>query len=269
MKKIKFNSIDGTDLVGDFYSGESSVVVFLVHGITANRKEDGLYKDICNRLQEKKIGSFSIDLRAHGDSEGKQEELTLSGCINDIFSGIQTLIQLSHAKNVIVIASSFSGGLAVYASHKLQPLIQSIILFNPRLDYTPWIKNDAFWVDGAISKTASKILRKKKYLMRNDFKIGRPMLNEILCFNPSQSLQDIKTKILFIHGTDDSVVSIAESESRFNENRMGRLVKIEGADHGFVSPTDERASSEVNRKFRELVITNTIEWIDEITKSIN
>jgi pimeloyl-ACP methyl ester carboxylesterase len=268
MKTIKFRSIDGLKLVGDYYPAEdTNCSVLLLHGITATRNEEGLYTEICKRLQSKNIASFTVDLRAHGESDGKQQELTLSGAINDIIASIGELQKLSGNKKVVLISASFSAGLCIYVAENLKSTIQTMVLFNPRLDYTPWATDHELWDKDSISDKGAKEFHSKGYIIRNDFKVGQALFNEILCFKPAVNLKNLDIPILYIHGTDDSVVPISTVEDKYNNNGKGTLIKILGADHGFTLPDDESLKNPTNIKYREQVINLALDWILKESRS--
>ena len=80
--------------------------------------------------------SLRFDLRGHGASQGKYNEITLAAVINDIDSAVNEFQKHvpSHIP-LIIIAASFSGGLASYWAFENSNKIHSIVLLNPVLNY--------------------------------------------------------------------------------------------------------------------------------------
>lgn len=58
--------------------------VVLVHGGGVTREEGGFFTRLSAGLGEAGVASLRFDLRGHGESEGRQEDLTLAAILNDI-----------------------------------------------------------------------------------------------------------------------------------------------------------------------------------------
>ena len=259
---ISFNSYDGTELAADFFKTDGSLGALFAHGITSERTEAGFYTDIAMKLKEKGISSLSLDLRCHGASNGKQVDFLLSGAINDICAGIDKLTSFG-AKKIILIAASFSGGLAVRASEIQQNVVSHLVLFNPRLTYKPWINDPAFWSNGALTQDAQNSLIELGYIERKGFKLGAPMVNELLSFDPVKGLPSLNKPILFIHGTKDTVVPIEGTRESYSQTKDCELIEVAGAQHGFTDPATDDPHSEKSRKIRQSVTESTISWISK------
>jgi alpha-beta hydrolase superfamily lysophospholipase len=60
----------------------------LVHGGGVTREEGGFFTRLADGLGEAGVASLRFDLRGHGRSDGKQEDLTISAILNDIRTAI-------------------------------------------------------------------------------------------------------------------------------------------------------------------------------------
>jgi hypothetical protein len=69
-------------LVAPIEPAERAVV--LVHGGGVTREEGGFFTRLAAGLGDAKAASLRFDLRGHGESEGRQNELTLATILNDI-----------------------------------------------------------------------------------------------------------------------------------------------------------------------------------------
>src|SRR5262245_19918812 len=74
-----FRSLDGLRLHGTFVRPAIATgpPVVLVHGGGVTRDEGGFFSRLADGLAAAALPSFRFDYRAHGESEGRQEELTL------------------------------------------------------------------------------------------------------------------------------------------------------------------------------------------------
>src|SRR5882672_7134271 len=79
-------TLDGLHLAGTLATpgGTTDRVVVLVHGGGVTREEGGFFTRLAAGLAEAGVASLRFDLRGHGESDGRQEELTLSSILNDI-----------------------------------------------------------------------------------------------------------------------------------------------------------------------------------------
>ena len=261
MKVVKYPSLDGLSLVANLYIPDNTRhCVILCHGIMSERTEEGLYSSISKKLEAASVASLAFDFRAHGATGGPQEQMTLTGLINDIVASIKFIQSRASVQRFSLIAASFSGGVATYVAAKFRE-VSSVVLLNPRLNYLPWIAEPKFWLDGRFDADAAKKLHKFGYLKRNGFHMGVPLINELIGFDPSRALKDVGCDILFVHGTEDTVVPIITSRQRYNENRRGQLVEIEGAEHGFVSPATDSVNDSLSVAYREEVINQSVNFV--------
>src|SRR5262249_28298037 len=77
----EFSSLDGLRLSATWTvpSTAASSATVLVHGGGVTREEGGFFSRLAAGLRQAGIASLRFDLRGHGSSEGRQEDLTLAG----------------------------------------------------------------------------------------------------------------------------------------------------------------------------------------------
>jgi len=85
-RSVSIRTRDGLHLVGTLVvPGElPRRAVVLVHGGGVTREEGGFFTRVAAGLAEAGAASLRFDLRGHGESEGRQEALTLAGILADI-----------------------------------------------------------------------------------------------------------------------------------------------------------------------------------------
>lgn len=81
-----FRTLDGLHLAGTFVipEGQRGRAVVMIHGGGVTREEGGFFRRLASGLGDAGVASLRFDLRGHGESEGRQEELTRAAILNDI-----------------------------------------------------------------------------------------------------------------------------------------------------------------------------------------
>jgi uncharacterized protein len=77
--------------------------VVLVHGGGVTREEGGFFTRLAAGLGEAGVASPRFDLRGHGESEGRQEELTLAAILNDILASVRLATASGQAPVVTLV----------------------------------------------------------------------------------------------------------------------------------------------------------------------
>ena len=73
------------------------------------REESGFFTRLALGLPLAGVGSLRFDLRAHGASEGRQEDLTLAGIVNDIRAAVDHLAPTTGISALSLVGTSFKG----------------------------------------------------------------------------------------------------------------------------------------------------------------
>jgi alpha-beta hydrolase superfamily lysophospholipase len=104
-----FTSPDGLRLAATLVAPNGArQAVVLVHGGGVTREEGGFFVRLATGLAEAGIASLRFDLRGHGESEGRQEDLTLAGVLSDIRAAIVCVRSEIGARRVALLGTSFA-----------------------------------------------------------------------------------------------------------------------------------------------------------------
>ncbi|MFD4573541.1 alpha/beta hydrolase [Streptomyces sp. NPDC058417] len=263
---VTVRTLDGLHLAGTLECRQESTAraVLLVHGGGVTREEGGFFGRLATGLAEAGVASLRFDLRAHGESEGKQEELTLSMILNDIRVMLAYLRKATGAMDVVLLGTSFGGGLCAYYAAKHPDEVTRLVLFNPQLNYKRrTIDSRDHWADDVISEEAAAELNDHGSLQFTPtLRHGRPMLNEVFWLKPHEALGEVQAPTLIVHGTADTLVPFESSRdavARFTA--PVRLVPVEGSQHGFAVHDDPQYLDPRSQEYQAFVIHTVTEWI--------
>ncbi|UQI49801.1 lysophospholipase (plasmid) [Streptomyces sp. HU2014] len=238
-----FLSLDGTVLKGTVTVPEKTVrgLAVLVHGAGVTREEGGFFARLAACLAQAGVRCLRFDLRGHGTSGGRPEEITITAVTNDIrAAGDHLRTQSGPDQPVHVIAASFSGGAAaLHTAHRPQD-VERLVLLNPRLDYRErYITSRPYFAGDYLSPEAAKALDTQGFTERSPFELGRALLNEVSYFAPETFLTAVRAPVLMVHGTKDTFVPV-ESSRRYLPLFGGpaELHELDGAQHGFAVHED-------------------------------
>lgn len=77
-ENIYYNSTDGIKLCGILNKETNNdKIIIMCHGIRGNKEEKGAFIELENRLAINGFNSFRFDFRGHGESRGKDLEVTI------------------------------------------------------------------------------------------------------------------------------------------------------------------------------------------------
>ncbi|MBO0654777.1 alpha/beta fold hydrolase [Streptomyces triculaminicus] len=242
-RETAFRSLDGTALAGTVTppEGTTAGLAVLVHGAGVTRNEGGFFTRLAAGLASSGIRCLRFDLRAHGASGGRPEQVTIAGVTNDIRAACDH-VRAESGKNVPVhvIAASFSGGAAALHAGRRPHDIDRLVLLNPRLDYRERYVSSRPYFDGDyITPEAAKALDTDGFTERSPFELGRALLNEVFYLDPGVFLTTVRAPVLLVHGTKDTFVPV-ESSRRYMSVFGGpaELMELDGAQHGFAVHED-------------------------------
>jgi pimeloyl-ACP methyl ester carboxylesterase len=263
---ITVQSLDGLHLAATLVrpDGAPRHAALLVHGGGVTREEGGFFTRVAAGLAEVGVASLRLDLPGHGESEGRQEDLSLSGVLNTIRSGLDHLRTAVEAPSVSLIAASFSGGVAAYYTAKCPDDVHRLVLFNPLMDYKQrFVDEKQAWSDDYISEKAGRQLLDQGYVGHSPtFKLGRPILNEVFWLHPRHELRTIVAPTLIVHGTEDTFVPVESSRQAAKQLTCEhRLFELDGAQHGFAVHDDPSYSNPQSQAWQAEVIEAVQKWL--------
>lgn len=259
-------TLDGVRLAAtlDRPDGVVQQAALLVHGAGVTRDEGGFFTRLAAGLAEAGVASLRLDLPGHGESEGRQEDLSLSAVLNTIRAGLDHLRAFTNCSSRSIIAASFSGGCAAYYAAKRPSEVDRLVLFNPLIDYKQrFVDEKKAWENDYISEKAGRHLLEQGYVGHSPtFKLGRPMLNEVFWLQPRSVLGEITAPTLIVHGTEDTFISVESSRQADKQLACEhRLLELDGAQHGFAVHDDPEYADPQSQAWQAEVVAAVQGWL--------
>jgi pimeloyl-ACP methyl ester carboxylesterase len=266
-RNLTIRTRDGLHLVGTLVEPDaknSKRAVVLVHGGGVTREEGGFFARLAAGLAGSGVASLRFDLRGHGQSQGRQEDLTLSSILTDITATLEVLTDETDAERVSLLGASFSGGICGYYAAEHPGALASLVMLNPLLNYKKrFIDDKPYWHNEKLDEAAGQELLTQGFLAHSPtFKLGRPLLNEVFYLRPDRMLSRLTTPTLIIHGSKDTFIPI-ESSRQASAQIAGevKLIEIEGAQHGIAVPEDPTYADPQTKKWQAFAIESVANWI--------
>lgn len=263
---VSVRTLDGLHLAGTLVRPPepTTQAVLFVHGGGVTREEGGFFTRLATGLAGAGIASLRFDLRGHGASEGRQEELTLSSILNDIRVMLAHVRKTTGADDITLLGASFGGGICAYYAAKRPEDVSRLVLFNPQLDYKRrTIDSRDYWTDDSISEAAAAELTERGALQFTPtLRHGRPILNEVFWLRPHEALGEVQAPTLVVHGTSDTLVPFESSRdavARFTA--PVQLVPVEGSQHGFAVHDDPQYLNPKSQEYQAFVIRTVTDWL--------
>jgi len=236
----------------------------LVHGGGVTREEGGFFTRLAAGLAEAGVASLRLDLPGHGESQGRQEDLTFAALLNIVQVGLERLRTETGGGPVSLVAASFSGGYSAYYPAMRPNELSRLVLFNPLLDYKRrFIDEKPAWSSGQIDDKGAQLLLDQGYVGHGPtFRLGRPLLNDVFWFTPRSVLSEITTPTLIVHGTKDTFIPVESSRQAAQSlTCKHRLFELDGAQHGFAVHDDPTYADPQSQAWQAEVIATTAEWL--------
>jgi pimeloyl-ACP methyl ester carboxylesterase len=259
-------SKDGLKLAASLVlpTGGASSVTVLVHGGGVTRHEGGFFTRLAEGMAARGVASLRFDLRGHGDSEGRQEDLTIASILNDIHTAIRHARDLTDDVPANLLGASFGGGICGYFAAQHPQLVRRLVLINPLINYKKrFVDDKPYWTDDRIDEPAAQELSANGFLRHSPtFKLGRPILNEVFYLPPDCAFGKIASPTLMIHGTKDTFIPVSSSREHVSLiPGDATLLEIEGAQHGIAVHDDPEYRQPQTQQWQTQVIASISEWL--------
>ncbi len=225
MVKVSFQS-EGYKISGILHLPEIENPPYVItsHGLLSN-KESEKYITLGEQISREGMGMLRFDFRGIGESEGEEEDNTISKKITDLNAAIDFIRSYSGSGNRIGLLGSSLGGFLSLMKASTDKEIKAVVIWA-----TPLHMND---------------LGSKK--QEEDYPLPPEAFFEDL---PKHRLLPLLSNVsngLVIHGEKDELVPVEQALGIFNSLGLPKEIHvIGGADHRLTDPAHRRRAIELS-----------------------
>ncbi|MFE6610595.1 alpha/beta fold hydrolase [Amycolatopsis sp. NPDC057786] len=219
---------DGLRLDSVRHDGGPETVV-LVHGITADLDENGLFTELASRLTAAGFSVLRFSFRGHGRSDGRPRDMTIAGELLDLRAAVDGPVS--------VVASSFG---AVSTALSLASLpVRRVVLWQPVLDLRRTFLEPEL-PRGITLYSDRTCLAENGFLdIEGRFELGAALFEEFARLDPRGAFLASGMPALVVHGSGDEHVSHDIARETALARPGTEWHSLAGAGHGFGDSAEE------------------------------
>lgn len=243
-EKVFIKTNDGVELCGiwEMPSDKTNKVIVLAHGLTVTKDEDGKFSELSQLLTLNGFAVFRFDFRGHGESEGKQEEMTIAEELIDLGTAL-TVVREKGFTDVGLVGASFGGGVSILYVATHSDAVDCLCLWNPCINYDhtfinpylPWLKDK--------KESMQKDFQAKGYseVGSRKYRLGKSVFEEMKNLFPFEEMKKIKVPTMIIHGDKDTYVPYEDSKEYFESlSDPKEFVTVPNGEHGLNNTPEEK-----------------------------
>lgn len=257
-RQINYESIDGTGLVGILSANVNSnkSCVIMCHGLKTDKEEYGDFK----KLSEILVGNydnFRFDFRAHGQSQGKDMEMTVQALKEDLEATI-ILIQNEGYNEICILGASFGASILSLIDYEKFPKVKKLIIWSGSIDANKGNPKGSLGYYNYRRAMEEGSVEIKSKTTNNVMRLNRTFMKETRSLKPEEKIKDIDLPILFIHGTEDETTPYAVNQQIARTVKKCCFATISGARHGLHEQKDIMIASKYIQSFLNMRLPEEI-----------
>lgn len=207
----------------------SHTLVIMCHGFPGHKAaHNNIFGKLTKRLNKKGYHCLSFDFRGCGESEGKEEEFTLSSAQEDLY-WVMDWAKSANYDRFIFIAEGLGAALTL---QNFKEDVLCLVHFWPMLDI-PKILHTAFKM-GELPPNAEI----DRYYMLGQNRIGLDLISQLKNLSLLKHIQALKTPLMIMHGAKDEASPIDQIDLLRQHAGVRRIeiTSFDDGDHGLRNP---------------------------------
>lgn len=202
-------------------------IAILMHGFMANKNMNPI-NALAKSFAKEGIGAIRFDFNAHGKSEGKFEDMTISNEIADAMAIFDYVNKLDFVDSVSFVGHSQGGVIASMLAGRLNNYENRPVCVT-LLAPAAVLKDDA--IEGKCMGTRYDASNPPPYVNVMMHKLGRSFIKEAQTLPIYEESFKYTGPVCIIHGIDDRIVPVKYSEFYHSGYKQSTFHKIEDEGH--------------------------------------
>jgi alpha-beta hydrolase superfamily lysophospholipase len=228
-ERVTFRNARGQLLVGILHhpAADPTAAVILCHGMESNKESEKLVT-LSRQLSEKGIFALRFDFAGSGESEGKFEEITYSGEVEDLRAAYEVVMKY-RPKKIGVLGSSMGGTVALLFAAEEKNVAALVTIAAP-------VHPERFSKRLSTPEETEQ-WRAHGFIEYHGRRLNVSLLHDLEVLDVPKAARKISCPVLVIHGDKDDIVPVEEGHELFAElAEPKRLCIIEGSGHRLTEP---------------------------------
>lgn len=206
--------------------------------------------------------SFRFDFRAHGQSAGKDIDMTLNSLKEDLCSTI-SFIQKRGFEEIYILGSSFGASIVSLLDYTSFPGVKKLIIYSGSLDFDKGNPKGSLGTENYKTAIENGYVTISSKTTGCQMQLSKKFMLETRHFHPGDKIKHIDLPILFLHGTDDETTPCKVNKNIADECKHSYFLDIPGGAHGLHRRQDIILSSECINRFLKIKDTKEIDENEE------
>ncbi len=238
-ERVTFSNNRGQTLVGILHrpaGREPNAAVILCHGMESGKESEKLIA-LCKRLSEKGILALRFDFACAGEPEGKFEEITYSGEVEDLRAAYNSMLRYQ-PKKIGILGSSMGGTVAILFGAQEKNVAALVTIAAP--------SHPEKITERLLTPEEARQWRKLGFVAYQGQRLNVSLLDDVEKIDVPKAARKISCPVLVIHGDRDDTVPVEEAHELYAAlGGPKKLVILQGADHRLSDPSHlQRALAE-------------------------
>ncbi len=229
-ERISISNPRGQRLVGILHRPDRSKAasaVILCHGMESSKESEKLVT-LSRRLSERGIIALRFDFAGSGESEGKFEEITYSGEVEDLRAAYEVVMKY-RPKKIGVLGSSMGGTVGLLFAAQEQNIAALVTIAAP-------VHPERF-SERLSTPEETRQWRARGFTRYHGHRLNVSLLRDLEVLDVPKAARKISCPVLVIHGDKDDIVPVKEGRELFAALAgPKRLCIIEGSGHRLTEP---------------------------------
>jgi len=229
-ERISISNPRGQRLVGILHRpdrSEAASAVILCHGMESNKESEKLVA-MSRELATRGILALRFDFAGSGESEGKFEEITYSGEVEDLRAAYDFMLRYK-PKKIGVLGSSMGGTVALLFAAEEQNVAALVTIAAP-------VHPERF-SERLSTPEETQQWRAQGFIEYHGRRLNVSLLQDLEGLDVPKAARKISSPVLIIHGDKDDIVLVEEGCELFAALAgPKRLCIIEGSGHRLTEP---------------------------------